>query len=235
MVKLVDLLLDQTFGFIFNAFWWGRRHNHLVIIMVWVILQRVLPISQAPMFKMNIVFLCFRDKRERVFPWRNSINFWWYQNWLSYLELTCHRPESKWGVLLLVNNLVHDFLKPSFSSKHMTFPTSPPLSMLHRGIFFETSLRPHRSHHQSRTPCLLQWRFPSALGKVSGTSFEVFPPRPWCPAEPTCCNFGWKLLEAYPNRPTSSILVDVFEVVCGFKFLGTWEYLRPSPTQSHFF
>ena len=188
MVKLVDLLLDQTFGFIFNAFWWGRRHNHLVIIMVWVILQRVLSISQAPMFKVNIIFLCFRDNRERVFPWRNSINF------------LCYAIDSAPGGHCKIRGIegsyfCHDFLKPSFSSKHMTFPTSrPAIPVLRRGIFFEKSLRPHRSHHQSMTPCLLQWRFPAALGKVSGTSFEVFvsPFGPWCPAGANMfAKFGW--------------------------------------------
>ena len=103
-------------------------------------------------------------------------------NWLSTRGPL--QNEGYWGVLLLPW-----FSQTLFFIKaYWRFQLPPQLSVLRRGDFFEKSLRPHRSHHQSRTPCLLQWRFPAALGKVSGTSFQVFvsPAGPWCPAEPRC-------------------------------------------------
>lgn len=88
---------------------------------------------------------------------------------------------AKCGVLLLPW-----FSQTLFFIKAYDVSNFPPAICASPWHFFEKSLQPHRSHHQSRTPCLLQWRFPAALGKVSGTSFQVFvsPLAPDVPLEP---------------------------------------------------
>lgn len=211
MVNLVDLLLDQTFGFIFNAFWWGRRHNHLVIIMVWVILQRVLSISQAPMFKVNIIFLCFRDNRERVFPWRNSINF------LCYAIDSAPGATAKWGVLR-GPTFAMIFSNPLFHQSILTFPTSPPA-----------------------IPCFEKWRFlsksPSGLiGVITKAGLRVFfnedfpqllakcqEHRNW-----SCCFPGRPLMSRWSQDVCQVRMSFFLEVFWGFLLriqspcVGTW-------------
>lgn len=60
MEKLMDLLLDQPLLFILNGFGRARHYNHLEVIVIWIILQGVLSISQPPMFKVSLICLIVR-------------------------------------------------------------------------------------------------------------------------------------------------------------------------------